>query len=107
MSLSLRRCMLLGQPQPQPLAAAVLVEAERLAPSLQDSGPGSSWPPVLRQVFTAIFQAQDALDSDQLLAAAQQLCRLLGCSEPETAASEMAGEIRCAPVLHQPCPLGE
>ena len=66
-----------------------------LAACLQELDPEGSWPLALRQVFKAIFWAAEALGTDQLSAAAQQLCRLLGRCEQEATASQMVLEIRC------------
>lgn len=81
---------MLGGRQPLPNEAAV----KSLAACLQKLDPLVSWPLALRQVFTAIFWAAEALDTDQLLAAAQQLCRLLGRCEQDTTASQMVLEFR-------------
>ncbi|BDA44094.1 probable separin at C-terminar half [Coccomyxa sp. Obi] len=83
-------CLMLGARRPLPSEAAV----KSLAACLQQLDPVGSWPSVLRQVFTAIFWAGEALGRDQLLAAAQQLCCLLGHLEQETTASQMVLEIR-------------
>ncbi len=82
---------MLGGRQPLPKKAAI----KSLAACLQELDPIGSWPLALRQVFTAIFCAGEALGIDQLLAATQQFCRLLGGCEPETTASQMVLEIRC------------
>ncbi|CAL8470074.1 g9616 [Coccomyxa elongata] len=83
-------CLMLGGRQPLPKEAAI----KSLAACLQEFDPVGSWPLALRQVFAAIFWAGGALGTDQLLAAAQQLCRLLGRCKPETTASQMVLEIR-------------
>lgn len=88
----------MGRLQPPSLAAAAQRAADSAGASLQgqEGAPAGGWPAALRQMFAAAFQAQDALEADQNLAAACELCSLAGCAEPEAAAARLAQDMRCS-----------